>query len=96
MFDTFIQNIIIYILIGLICLCVILAAVFKVLAIYENKKNADKLYIIIKKDGKVIKRKYMTDDEYNAKLSEIASYTGFHQYEMINFDLYEGHWEKIR
>lgn len=96
MFDTFIQDIIIYILFGVCCLSAIAAAVFKVLSIYEDKKNADKLYIIIKKDGKVIQRKYMTDDEYNAKLSEIASYTGFHQYEMINFDLYEGHWEKIR
>lgn len=78
----------------LMCLCAILAAVFKILSIYENKKNADKLFVIIKKNGKVIKRKYMTIDEYNAKLSEIASYKGFHNYEIINFEYYEGKVKK--
>lgn len=65
---------------ALMCLSVI----FKALSVYEDKKNADKLFVIIKKDGKVIMRKYMTIDEYNAKLSEISSYTDFHNYEIIS------------
>lgn len=85
-----ILNIMECVLFALMCLSAISAAVFKVLSVYEDKKNADKLFVIIKKDGKVIMRKYMTIDEYNAKLSEISSYTGFHNYEIINFDCYEG------
>lgn len=77
------------VMVVLICLFAILAAVFKILSIYENKKNADKMFVIIKKNGKVIERKYMTIDEYNTKLSEIAFYTGFNNYEMISFDYYE-------
>lgn len=72
------------ILFVLMCLSVISAVIFKILSVYEDKKNADKLFVIIKKDGKVIMRKYMTIDEYNAKLSEISSYTGFHNYEIIS------------
>lgn len=79
-----ILNIMECVLFALMCLSAISAAIFKVLSVYEDKKNADKLFVIIKKDGKVIMRKYMTIDEYNAKLSEISSYTGFHNYEIIS------------
>lgn len=79
-----ILNIIECVLFSLMCLSAISAAIFKALSVYEDKKNADKLFVIIKKDGKVIMRKYMTIDEYNAKLSEISSYTGFHNYEIIS------------
>lgn len=79
-----ILNIMVCILFVLMCLSVISAVIFKILSVYEDKKNADKLFVIIKKDGKVIMRKYMTIDEYNAKLSEISSYTGFHNYEIIS------------
>ena len=83
-----ILNIMECVLFALMCLSAISAAVFKVLSVYEDKKNADKLFVIIKKDGKVIMRKYMTIDEYNAKLSEISSYTDFHNYDIKKMTAY--------
>ena len=49
-----ILNIMECVLFALMCLSAISAAVFKVLSVYEDKKNADKLFVIIKKDGKEI------------------------------------------
>lgn len=55
------------------CLLFILSIIFKLYAIYFKNKKADNMYVIIKKNGKVIKRGYMTNEQYTNEITLINS-----------------------
>ncbi|MCM1008308.1 MAG: hypothetical protein NC485_10330 [Ruminococcus flavefaciens] len=55
------------------CLLLTLFLILKLYAIYFKKKNANNVYVIIKKNGKVIKRGFMTDEQYTNEITLMNS-----------------------